>query len=181
MGGPGTEPLRDKVVWKGGAEQLRLPARRGWPVVAFLALWLSFWTWGGVQALATDNRMVVVWFGLCALGWCSAAMLLMGRIAAADTVSVHAGELIIARRAGPLVRTWRYRTSALCNLRVDLTPWSGDGADGAEHLVFLRQQWGTVRLDHGTETVHLAPHASEADAQRVLEWLRQRLPSSASV
>ena len=165
----------------GEGEQLQLPARRRWFVTTFLALWLVLWTLGGSRALSADDAMIVVFLGSWMMGSFSAPMLLIGTMAAVDIVRVSAGELVITRRAGPLARTWRYCTSGLRNLRVDVTPWSGDGADGAEHLVLLKQQWGTVRLDHGTETVHLAPNVSEAEAERVVQWLRQRLPSSASL
>lgn len=181
MGGLNTGRTKYQIEWADGVEQLRLPARRSWPVSAFLALWLVGWTLGGGAALAATDAMIMMWLGLWALGWCSALILLMGLVAAVDIIRVYDGKLVITRRAGPLARTWNYRIGALTNLRIDTTAWSGDGADGAEHFVLLKQQWGAVRFDHEAETIYLAPHVSEAEAERVFDWLKQRLPISASL
>ncbi|WP_133031811.1 hypothetical protein [Sphingomonas sp. PP-CE-1G-424] len=66
------------------------------------------------------------------------------------------------------------------NLRIDMSQWAGEDNDGAQYVPFTKQQWGTVRFDYGAETIHLAPDVDATEALQIADWLRRRLPVSAS-
>jgi hypothetical protein len=172
---------RYRIEWKEGVEHLRLPAKRAWLGSAFLSTWLLLWAWGGGKTAIRhlQDPMIPVWLVLWLLVLGSTTLLLLGHLVGVDIIRVHQGELAITRRAGPVARTWRYSTGMITNLRIDMSRWDGDGADGAQYVPYTKQQWGAVRFDYGAETIHLAPHVDAPEAAEVADWLRRRLPASA--
>lgn len=124
--------------------------------------------------------MVLVWLVLAVLVSAGTAVLVLGQLAGVDIVRVHDGELAITRRAGPFARTWRYKTHMIKNLRIDMSQWTGEDTDAAQYFPFIKLQWGTVRFDYSPETIHLAPHVDALEARQIADWLRRRLPVSAS-
>jgi hypothetical protein len=174
--------LKYRIERKEGVEHLRLPAQKTWLGSALLAAWLLLWTWGGGKAaiLHVHDVMTAVWLIVWVLVTAGTMVLLMGQVAGVDIVRVHQGELVITRRAGPFARTWRYSVRMIRNLRVDTSPWSGEDADGAQYVPFVKHQWGSVRFDYGAETIHLAPHVDTPEAVQIADWLRRHLPGSAS-
>jgi hypothetical protein len=123
--------------------------------------------------------MTPVWlvFWLLVLG--GTTLLLLEQLVGVDIIRVHQGELAITRRAGPVARTWRYSTGMITNLRIDISRWDGDGADGASMFLIRSNNGGGVRFDYGAETIHLAPHVDAPEAAKIADWLRRRLPVSA--
>jgi hypothetical protein len=174
--------LKSHVEWKEGVEHLRLPARKAWVGSAFLSIWLLLWAWGGSKAVINhyQDAMTPVWLIVLVLVLAGATVLLIGQIVGVDIIRVHQGELTITRRAGPFARTWRYGTHMIDNLRIDMSQWAEEDNDGAQYVPFTKQQWGTVRFDYGAETIHLAPHVDAPEALQIADWLRRRLPVSAS-
>jgi len=124
--------------------------------------------------------MAPVWLVLVVLVSAGTAVLVLGQLAGVDIIRVHEGELAITRRAGPFARTWRYKTHMINNLRIDMSQWTGEDNDGAQYFPLMKQQWGSVRFDHSRETIHLAPHVDALEARQIADWLRRRLPVSAS-
>ena len=172
---------RYRIEWKEGVEHLRLPARRAWLGSAFLSTWLLLWAWGGGKTAIKhlQDPMIPIWLVLWLLVLGGTTLLLLGHLVGVDIIRVHQGELAITRRAGPVARTWRYSTGMITNLRIDMSRWDGDGADGAQYVPYTKQQWGAVRFDYGAETIHLAPHVDAPEAAKIADWLRRRLPVSA--
>ena len=172
---------RHHVAWIEGVEQLRMPARRAWFTTAFMSVWLAGWLWAGSKVLQNPfETIVVIWLIPWLLGFCVTVIVLAGLIAGVDEIHVQAGELVITRRVGPIYRRWRYSTNKVRNLRMETTPWPGDGGDGAQYTIFVKQQWGAVRFDYGAETVHVAPGISAPEAREIRDWLLRRLPVSAN-
>jgi hypothetical protein len=171
-----------RVDLKEGVEHIRLPAQKTWFGSALLGVWLLLWAFGGskVAILHLQDAMAAVWLIAWVLVLAGTTLLLIGQLAGVDIVRVHQGELAITRRAGPFARTWRYSTRMISNLRIDTSQWVGEGSDGAQYVPFTKQQWGTVRFDYGAEPIHLAPHVDAPEAVQIADWLRRRLPVSAS-
>lgn len=135
--------LKFRVEWKKGFEHLRLPARKAWVGSAFLSIWLLLWAWGGSKAVIShyQDAMTPVWLVVLVLVLAGTTVLLMGQIVGVDIIRVHRGELTITRRAGPFLRTWRYSTHMIDNLRIDMSQWAGEDNDGAQYVPFTKQQW----------------------------------------
>lgn len=172
---------KHRVEWYEGIQALSLPSQKTLFGSAFLGVWLVGLVWGGGKAavLHLQDRMIVLWLVGWAPGAAATTLLLVGQLIGVDIVQAREGELVITRRAGPFARTWRYSAGMIRNLRIDTSKWTGDGLDGAQYVPFTKQQWGSVRFDYGTETIHLAPHVNEPEAVQIVDWLRRRLPISA--
>ena len=168
---------RHYVDWTNGIEHLHLPARRRLVSSIYLSAWLIAWCWWGGGAVINNISdigalaFLVMWLLFVVI----TAVFLLGQIIGSDTICVTRGELVITRHAGPFYRTWRYSSGMIDNLRVDASLWTSDEGDGAQYFPFTKQQWGSVRFDYGSETVHLAPHVDAPEATQIAAWLRRRL------
>lgn len=92
--GPWAEPLVEaaRELFPGLVGRVPLaPARMPLPLLAFLALWLAFWTWGGI----------------------SAAWELLRVLAGSDRYVLRAGRVSFRRCAGPFGRTRELRAGAV--------------------------------------------------------------------
>ena len=52
---------------------ITIKAKKNWPLLVFLVIWLSGWTFGGIVAIAAvitgSNREPFLFFSLCGLGF----------------------------------------------------------------------------------------------------------------
>jgi len=185
MGGyvePGA--ARHRIVVVDGIETLRIPPRRQWFVIAFLPIWLTMWTFGGVQAMkqvVLDHEpFLVVWLIGWAAGWIYATTTLAMQVAGSELVHVVHGDLEVSSGVGPLRRTWRYRGSAIGDLTSHVPTdsiWTGRGLD---RPFFLTPTSGAVRFSYGAKTVYLAPGIDEPEGRQIVAWMMRRLPQRAA-
>lgn len=179
------KPARFVVERVDGAEQIRIPARRYWFVIAFLAFWLCGWTVGGVATVRTLLRgfdlFLLVWMGGWALGWTFAAAAIAWQLAGAEILRAANGDLEIVHRIGPLARRRLYRGVEIRDLAV-----AGPAAEawgrlhGAAPPFGRAARTGSVRFTYGARTVHAAAGLDELEARMIVEHLRMRLPMSAA-
>ncbi|HLO67816.1 MAG TPA: hypothetical protein VK188_12400 [Holophaga sp.] len=125
------------------------------PPLPFMAVWLTAWTLGGAYALLT-----VAWQ-------------LVGR----ETLGVESGHLVHRVRVLFISRTREYRGDQVRRLRaLDAEPASSRFALAPPPL------WGPgtglVAFDHGSRSVRVGAALDEAEAPRVVELLRSRLPQA---
>lgn len=174
---------RHRVEVADGTEQLRIPARRFWPIVPLLLLWLVLWGYGGVASFGTllqnSGLFMVIWL----IFWCAAliagAFTLASMVAGSEIVRVTNGDLEISSGVGRLRRRWRYRGAAIRNLRRWDAPEWGYASGRAHFLlpILQRARSGAVRFDYGVECIFFANGVEGPEGAMIAEWLRQRLPA----
>jgi hypothetical protein len=176
---------RHKVEIGIGGEQLRIPIRREWFVLAFLPFWLAGWTVGGIAAMRAlaehFEPFLLFWLGGWAVGWLFAAGTLAAQLAGAEIVRADGRDLEVSMGVGPLRRTWRYRGDAIRNLTsiepdTDLWGW---GRRRSMNWFFARPKTGAVKFDYGAESVYLASGVDEPEGREIVAWLARRLPRGA--
>lgn len=168
-----------------GVERIRIPMRRNWFVMIFLAFWLTGWTVGGIAAMTAlfthFEPFLVVWLCGWAAGWGFAASTILFQICGAETISAHGGDLEVRSGASPLVRTWRYRGNAIRNLQSAAPTSDPFGMRHMQTPFWIRPRSGAVRFDYGAETVYLANGVDEPEGREVVAWLAKRLPAACSL
>ncbi|MFL6727970.1 MAG: hypothetical protein ACJ8FS_15875 [Sphingomicrobium sp.] len=173
--------IRERV---DGVEQLRIPMRRNWFVLIFLSVWLTFWTFGGIAAGAgavTDgNLFVAVWLVFWAFGWVFAATTIALQIGGSEIIRVIGRDLEISIGAGRWRRRKLYRGDRIRNLQTsDPNPMGWPFR--AQRMPFPGMtQSGSIKFDYGAKTVRAAGSVDEAEGRMILDWLRPKLPASAS-
>ena len=186
MGSRYIEPrkARHRIAIVDGVEQIRIPVRRNWFVLAFLPFWLAGWTAGGIAALSQVftrfDWFLLFWLGGWAAGWVFAASMVVSQVWGAETIRTVQGDLEISSGAAPFARTWRYRGNAIRNLQ---SAEPGVDLYGMRYMpapFWMRPKTGAVRFDYGSETLYLANGVDEPEGRDIVAWLARRLPASAT-
>jgi hypothetical protein len=187
---PGFEPLpsaRYSVETIDGAPWIVVRAARNWFVLPFIAVWLTFWTFGGMAAMhqaASDpssRPFLAVWLVGWAVGWVFAASIVGWQIAGRSQVSVQAGALVTRWQMPFVGRTKHYDAGQVRHLRATSLPWPFAGFGRMSRAAY--PPWfgnpGSVQFDYGARTVRVLPGLDEAEGRMVAEWLGKRLPVGA--
>jgi hypothetical protein len=166
-----------------GVEQVRIPLRRNWFVLLFLCFWICGWTVGGIAAIyqvaANFDWFLLFWLGGWALGWLFAAATIASQLAGSEVIRVVGGNLEISTGVGAL--RWRrlYRGASIRYLASsDPNPlgWAWTHSQAP----FGKRRQGAIKFDYGAQTIYAATAAEEAEGRTIVEWLRPKLPASAT-
>jgi len=176
---------RHRVELVDGCEQLRIPVRRNWAFTLFLGFWLALWSVGGVVVIVELIRhfdpFLLLWLTFWALGWLFAAATLAALVAGSEVVRVVDGDLELSAGVGFMRRAWRYRGSAIRELRrAETMGWGPWFARSQPMPIFLRPRTGAVRFDYGADTVYFASGVDGPEGSQIAAWLAKRLPPAAS-
>jgi hypothetical protein len=170
------DPLaRGRASVERGADGLRIeiPAKRVWPLLAFLLLWISFWTFGAGLAVVDlvnggdDTGGVIflfLWLGGAALAGGVVVWVLGWNLFGREILTVAGGELVVERRAGPYHSEKRFARDRIVRLRSDPkgseSQWDIWGVTG-----------GSIVLDYGSRTHRFASKLDEAESAQLCELI----------
>lgn len=166
-----------------GVEQIRIPMRRNWFVLIFLSIWICGWTIGGFAAIyaigQTFSWFLLLWLCGWAFGWLFAAATIGTQIAGSEILRVVGHDL----ETGVGIGKWRwrrlYRGDHVRNLRSsDPNPWAFPFR--VQQTNPFRPRAGSIKFDYGSQTIYAASSADEAEGRMIVDWLRPRLPRSAT-
>ena len=163
-----------------GTHEVRIRLPRPRRTLVFMGSWLTLWTLVGSTVLAgwlarpagqghgrglSAGWWLVFWAAGEVVMWGQLARILAGR----EVVTLAQGTLRIRQQLGPLHFDKTYAAAQIGYLR----------AQDEEALDQLRRQrrlpltGGAVRFDYGPRTVEFGSGLSEADGNRVVDFLRQ--------
>jgi hypothetical protein len=172
--------IREQV---NGVEQIRIPMRRNWFLLLFIGFWICGWTVGGVAAMYEVSEhfdlFLVFWLAMWALGWLYAAATLGSQIAGSEVIRVVGRDLEISIGIGKL--RWRrlYRGDHIRFLdSSDPNPMGWPFRFQQTNI--FRPRAGAIKFDYGSQTIYAASSADEAEGRTIVDWLRPRLPRSAT-
>ena len=161
-----------------GVEQIRLRARRSWPAILFLAIWLLPWMVGLVAISAElrdglDSSLLLGW-AACAGCVLLAAALLAWYLAGSTVLRVDRGALEI--RQSLVGRGWlrRFEGGEIRALAVaDASPSQGSG--------WLQPEEGScIRFDYRGRSIQAAKGITPAEARTIVDVVAKSLPASAT-
>jgi hypothetical protein len=166
-----------------GGERIRVRARRNLLALLFLPFWLFFWTLGGIMAAIelsrTGEPFIALWLVAWAAGWLAAAGIVSWMLWGSEILRVTGADLEIGESLFGWTRVRLYRGGDVRNLAAAESP--PFLAQFQFTIPFLmKAKWGSVKFNYGARTVYAAPGLDEAEGRLIADWLRQRLPASAS-
>lgn len=174
---------------------ITIPCRRNWAAVVFLMVWLTGWSVGeifGLTMLLTNvlgtalTKRVVPgpgpWFmGLWLLGWTVGGLWAMYSVG----LMLTGKELIFLNRVQSCLalqqRVWgfggRTREYALGEIRRLRVSTEGFGAYGFNAQRTWMMGTRTIAFDYGANTYRFGAGVDEAEAQAIVDTLREQRPS----
>ena len=174
--------MRHRVEIGAGGEQLRIPIRREWFIVAFLPFWLFGWAMGEISAIRQlESRFepfLLFWLGGWTVGGLFFAAVLAAQFAGAEILRADGRDLEVSMGIGPLRRTWRYRGDAIRNL-TSTEPDTDVWGRRRVNWILARPKTGAVKFDYGAESIYLAAGVDEPEGREIVAWLARRLPRGA--
>jgi hypothetical protein len=178
------KPPRFTVETVGGQEQITLKAPRNLLLMAFLAVWLCGWTFGGLAAMTTlwakgFQPFLMVWLGGWALGEGFAAATLCWSLTGAEILRVVGSDLEIAYRMLGFTTRKLFRGSEIRHLSTWTTPYFSRYNQSLLPF-FGGPRMGSVKFAYGARTVFVAPGLDEPEAQLIVDRLQNRLPLTAT-
>lgn len=161
--------------------EIVIPARRNWPLIVLMPVWLGLWAIGiaGAAGEVASGRaqggeadFLALWLlgaagaaGFVAYPWLWNAI---GR----EVVGLRPGALAIRRDVAGLGLTREYGLGDVRNLRVSLPP--SEASPWAASMRFWRGGAGVIAFDHGARTVRFGLGIDEAEAALVVAELGLR-------
>lgn len=172
---------RFRIEQDGAQEWVRIPARRQWFALPFLAVWLTMWTAAGVavfyQMAAEGHWVLAVWLIFWALGWVFAAGTVIWQIGGAEKLSVSGGDLQHVVQMPGYRKLRVYRGGEMKGLRSVSTGWPSFYPRGVNYPPLFNFPYGAIQFRYGARTIHLAPGTDEAEAAMIVDRLKTRLPA----
>ncbi len=168
------EPTRD-------GEVLTIPAVRNIFVMIFLSVWLAGWTVGGIGAigalLLTFEPFLVFWLMGWALGWLAASSTLAWLYTGKQILRFRGQDLEVCLKVFGFVWPKVYQGREIRELSVaQLDQWPM--RRGPQLPFGILGGSGAVQFTYGARTRFLAPGMDQAEAARIVEWLKKRLPGA---
>jgi hypothetical protein len=124
-----------------------------------------------VFAVASLAFWLIGW----ALGWVFAATTVLWMLTGSEALRVIGTDLEISRKAAVVSRRKLFRGSDIKNITVvEASGWPMNNRAGLPFVMNGRD--GSVRFDYGMRSYFLGAGLDPAEAVRVVDWLKQRLP-----
>lgn len=169
----------------GGDEWLRVPARRNWFVLLFVAVWLTMWTAGGAAAVGAlftrFEPFLLVWLGFWALGWLFAVATVAWQLGGAELIGIDATEVHHRVTMPGYGSTRVYRRDAVHAAAPNAVAgmW-GFGFFQPSYPPLFNFPFGSVKFRYGARTIYLAAGLDEAEGALIAEWMNARLAQGAA-
>jgi hypothetical protein len=166
-----------------GVETIRIPARRNWLVLPFIALWLLMWTiGGGGAATALLNRFdpfLLLWFVIWAAAWLVAAAIVLWQVWGAEYLRAVGGDLEVGYAFPGFRKSRLYRGSHIRSLTASDTGNMFARMNSALPPFLNWARSGSIKFDYGARTIRAAEPLDEAEGRMIVEHLRRHLPATA--
>jgi hypothetical protein len=185
------EPLaspRYTVASAGGMPEITIRAQTSGFMLAFLGVWLSIWTAGGIYAASTllsepaqsgGPWSILPWLGLWLLGEVLVAAALAWFATGAQIVRIRGSDLERADRVLGFEHRKAYPGSDIRNLHAR----EPDGYTGPRRPLATPinrdKRNSSIAFEHAGRTVYLAMGLDRRDGQQIVAQLARHLPASA--
>lgn len=154
------------IVYDGTTPFVVAYSRKDWRAMLFLGVWLTFWTFGGLAAMGSlwasgGDIGGSVFLGIWLCGWTLGEFIVLGKlywmITGKMRLGVQHSEVIYEWGVPGARRTKTFAAADIRNLRT------------IKHGLLF---------DAGEETQRALQSLDKEDAQAVIDWLQDQLPST---
>ncbi|MEO6979596.1 MAG: hypothetical protein ABI113_14495 [Mucilaginibacter sp.] len=163
--------------------EIVVPAKRNTFVMVFFAIWLCGWAFGEFSTLmpfisggnSSHDFFTIVWLCGWTLGGFIAFRVLFWTIAGKEIIKVGQGSLTIDKRGALFYKAKTYDLKECKNFRAwqeyaARSPFGNTRSDNAFNLGGN----GTIKFDYGMQTIKFADNVDEAEANFILQKLRDK-------
>ena len=147
--------------------------RRMWSVFAFLSIWLTLWTFGGLMAMTQLGKVgpggtafFLVWLSGWAFGEFFAAGVIAWQLVGRTVLTVSDEALEIRWEIRRLARTKQYELASVAEIRAAQVP--SDEDEGP------RSDFG-LRIDTNGESLHVGERLTASEAEYVATTVSSRI------
>ena len=150
--------------------------RRSWGEIAFLTLFLAFWTFGGIAALYAlpargwgGRAFISVWLCGWLLGECATTVQLAWQMRGRGLLIVTPERLEVRKEVGRFARTKSYDVSLVEDVEAARVPTGGDESPRKDYCLKVAYNGKPVRIGEG-----MGEREAEYVATTVLSRIRPR-------
>jgi hypothetical protein len=150
--------------------------RRSWGTLAFLGVWLAFWTFGGAFAVyafsgaaAGERLFLLVWLCGWVCGECFAGGVIAWQLFGRELLIVTPAELVVRKEVRRFARTKRYEAAFVRDITAALVPSDEDEKPRKDFCLRVKYQDRDVRIGEG-----MGEREAEYVASEVLWRIRPR-------
>lgn len=180
---------RFKTELIGSQEWIVIPVPRHWFALPFLSIWLFFWTIGGFAAVSMlvtgpERLFIALWLVGWALGWVFAAATIAWQLRGQYRITAVEGALTYGWSMPFLSRTYIYDVHRIRELEpakpfklplIGALPFRKPIFPPFIERLQFPQPRKTVTFRYDGKRTSLELGLREAEAQLVLDWLRERI------
>ena len=159
-------PMRSEVSHLGGDLQISVPPKRSW-VILFYLVWISFWTFAGVQAWRSLIQHFTFFMCLWLMGWVLgelwAAYAILYMVGGREIIQANAETLTCRTQLFGLGWSKTYLVREMRDLRFQPAMSAG-----------RNRRPSRIAFDYGAKTVGFAKEVDEPEAAELIKRIRQR-------
>ena len=179
------EAPRFSLETMGGREELVVRAQRKPLMMAFMLLPLGGWTIAGVSAITPLWSQglqpdLLFWLAGWVLGEACILAPLCWMLFGSETVRVVGSDLEIGYRMLGLAKQKLFLGSQVRQLSACTPPPLHPDDQLSLPIIFGPAKSGSVKFSYGARTIYLATGLDEPEGQRIVDWLKRRLPATAT-
>ena len=163
--------------------QIIIPAKRNWFVLLFLGAWICGWVMGELFAIGSltgllfgksvGSLFILFWLVGWTVGGFFAFNVFLWNLRGKEIVTIGQGTLSIVKKGALIGKSKTYDLKEVKNMRVqDDAP--DYGIFGRRNDLAAFKQSGIIRFDYGFKTIKFADGIDEAEANYLLEKMKEK-------
>jgi hypothetical protein len=158
-----------------------IPARKQWFVVLFFPVWLTFWTFGGIAAIAalltSPNLFILVWLCGWLFGEAFALFTILWMLGGKENIDVASQSIIVRYQLFGMNYSKEYATEYIHDLRVQPMTYPSTWGSRTRTSNVWGFNNGVIVFDYGSKTIRIAGGIDEAEGKQILATIVQAYPN----
>ena len=168
--------------------RIRIPSRKQWFQIPFLAFWLVFWFFGWTFAATSlftaplgADMFLLVWLIFWSAGGVFALTTLLWMVLGEERVEISYNVFCVKRHIWGIGQTKSYDLSYIKDLRVTshsigYSFWNNRRHN---HVTTVWKMDGPITFDYGAKTIRFGDGVDEAEAKQIVKLIQQYFPKLA--
>lgn len=159
-----------------------IPAKRHWPVIIFLCVWLCGWVLGEVSVITKllggeaekfeEQFGMIVWLFGWTFGGVVVISFLLWNLFGRELISVSSQTLTIRKEVFGIGQTKEFEMKSVKNMQATVIQIVGRNPEAARHLLGMIK--GRIGFDYGAKTYWFGNGLDEAEGKIVAQEIVQR-------
>jgi hypothetical protein len=163
--------------------ELIIPAKKNWPVILFMCVWMIGWAFGEFFATKAmsggyetngSRSFMILWLTGWTFGGVFIGQRLVQYFIGKEIITFTHGEVTIARKGSLFSRTKTYDLNEAKDFRAVQPVVARDIFGFPKPAITLSQNAGTIWFDYGMKTVRFGNDIDEAEAKAILKRLQDK-------